>query len=188
MSSVIPGSGNNTAQRIHPNQCILVSPSKTVSSSEQSLETDPRFPSGPWTGYFLQPAVPGRHLMELHLAFQHGQMTGDGRDYVGDFIVRGAYSLGDGTCYWTKRYVGKHDVFYHGYNEGKGIWGVWEIPATQEYAALRGGFHIWPEGMSEATLPSLSEEAEIPVPAAEPVESEEPVAEPVGAPGRLSER
>ena len=82
--------------------------------------------------------------MELHLAFQHGQMTGEGRDYVGDFIVRGEYALGDGTCYWTKRYVGKHDVFYHGYNEGKGIWGVWEIPATQEYAALRGGFHIWP--------------------------------------------
>jgi hypothetical protein len=147
------------------------------------LESDPRFPSGPWTGYFLQPAVPGRHLMELHLTFQQGQMTGEGRDYVGEFIVRGQYSLADGRCYWTKRYVGKHDVFYHGYNEGKGIWGVWEIPATQEYAAMRGGFHIWPEGMSDPTQSHLSEQAEIPVPVSDPIESDEPVAEPVGAHG-----
>ena len=26
-----------------------------------TAETDPRFPSGPWTGFFLQPLVPGRH-------------------------------------------------------------------------------------------------------------------------------
>jgi hypothetical protein len=155
-----------------------------VSSPEQvSLESDPRFPSGPWTGYFLQPAVPGRHLMDLHLTFQQGQMTGDGRDYVGDFVVQGQYSLGDGKCYWTKRYVGKHDVFYHGYNEGKGIWGVWEIPATQEYAELRGGFRIWPEGMSDPTGHHLAEQAEIPYPVGEAVKSDERVAEPVGAQG-----
>ena len=34
------------------------------------LETDPRFPSGRWTGFFLQKAVPGRHLMELRLQFR----------------------------------------------------------------------------------------------------------------------
>jgi hypothetical protein len=28
-----------------------------------TLETDPRFPSGPWTGFFLQKAIPGRHLI-----------------------------------------------------------------------------------------------------------------------------
>jgi hypothetical protein len=118
--------------------------------------------------------------MELHLTFQQGRMTGDGRDYVGDFIVHGQYSLGDGRCYWTKRYLGKHDVFYHGYNEGKGIWGVWEIPATRESVGLRGGFHIWPEGMSDPTHLHLSEQAETPIPASDPVESDEPVAEPVG--------
>jgi len=119
--------------------------------------------------------------MELHLAFQQGQMTGEGRDYVGQFIVRGQYSLGDGRCHWIKRYVGKHDVFYQGYNEGKGIWGIWEIPDTQHYNSQRGGFHIWPEGMADPTQPHLAEAAEIPTPVAEPMESAEPVAEPVGA-------
>jgi hypothetical protein len=125
--------------------------------------------------------------MELHLAFQQGQMTGEGRDYVGDFIVRGQYSLADGKCHWTKRYVGKHDVFYQGFNEGKGIWGVWEIPARQEYVRMRGGFHIWPEGMADPTQSHLTEQADIPTPAGEPVESDERVAEPVAAcdPGLL---
>lgn len=143
-------------------------------------ETDPRFPSGPWTGYFLQPAIPGRHLMELQLTFQQGHLTGEGRDYVGEFILRGQYFLEDGKCYWTKRYVGKHDVFYQGYNEGKGIWGVWEIPEARQQAAQRGGFHIWPEGMADPTQSHLAEEAQIPIPVAEPIEREEPVAEPVG--------
>jgi hypothetical protein len=150
--------------------------------SEQVLvESDPRFPSGPWTGFFLHPAVPGRHLMELHLTFRQGQINGEGRDYVGNFILRGQYCVVDGKCHWTKRYVGKHDVFYQGYNEGKGIWGVWEIPATRKYGEQRGGFRIWPEGMSDPTLLQLAEEAEIPNPASETVENEERVAEPVGS-------
>src|SRR4051812_1930084 len=91
------------------------------------VETDPRFPSGPWVGFFLQPVLPGRHMMDLHLVFRHGSLTGEGRDWVGKFLVRGKYTVEDGKCYWTKRYVGKHDVFYAGFNEGKGIWGTWEI-------------------------------------------------------------
>src|SRR5881227_325081 len=95
-------------------------------SSDQELETDPRFPSGPWTGFFLQPLVPGRHLMDLRLTFRQGGMSGEGRDWVGKFVIRGRYNVQDGKCYWTKRYLGKHDVFYRGFNEGKGIWGTWE--------------------------------------------------------------
>ena len=132
-------------------------------SESAPLETDPRFPSGPWTGFFLQPNLPGRHQMELHLTFRDGAMTGEGRDLVGPFTVEGGYSLGDGSCYWTKRYLGKHDVYYHGFNEGKGIWGTWEIPASREYPAQRGGFHIWPEGMADATAPALTEAADLPV-------------------------
>ncbi len=138
------------------------------------LETDPRFPSGPWTGFFLQPSLPGRHLMELGLTFRHGQITGEGRDWVGKFVVRGRYDLADGKCYWSKRYLGKHDVFYQGYNEGKGIWGVWEIPPEQNLGFWsRGGFHIWPEGMADPTGPALSEEADLPI----HVEELEPVAQ-----------
>jgi hypothetical protein len=146
------------------------------------LETDPRYPSGPWTGFFLQPAIPGRHLMELGLTFRHGAMSGEGRDWVGEFVIRGQYSIADGTCYWTKRYLAKHDVFYKGYNEGKGIWGVWEIPAGElSSVTQRGGFHIWPEGMADPTKPHLTEEADLPVVVEETIETSEPVLAPIGA-------
>src|SRR2546423_4403863 len=126
-----------------------------------TLETDPRFPSGPWTGFFLQPQIPGRHLMELSLTFSSGAITGAGRDWVGHFIVRGRYDLADGKCHWTKRYVGKHDVFYRGFNEGKGIWGRWEL--TVYGVSVHGGFHIWPEGMDDPTQQHLVAEADLPV-------------------------
>src|SRR5437016_4156182 len=128
------------------------------------LETDPRFPSGPWTGFFLQKELPGRHMMVLHLTFSHGELTGEGRDIVGKFIMRGRYSVQDGKCHWTKRYLGKHDVYYQGFNEGKGIWGTWEIPPAQNMGTLfRGGFHIWPEGMANPSGDQLTEEADLPV-------------------------
>ena len=129
------------------------------------LETDPRFPSGPWVGFFLQKSLPGKHQMELRLTFQNGAMTGEGRDWVGQFLVKGQYNLTDGKCYWTKKYLGKHDVFYQGYNEGKGIWGVWEIGNL-----ARGGFHIWPEGLPDPTTEYLVEEADLPAPQQELVE------------------
>ncbi|MCS7168262.1 MAG: hypothetical protein RMI91_03890 [Gemmatales bacterium] len=127
------------------------------------LETDPRFPSGKWLGFFLQPALPpGRHEMELLLTFRQGQLTGEGRDCVGRFHVRGTYELAGGRCEWIKQYIGRHAVHYRGFNEGKGIWGTWEI--IGEVVPSRGGFHIWPEGMPDPTKPHLSEEAELPLP------------------------
>ena len=141
-----------------------------------NLETDPRFPSGPWTGFFLQRLVPGRHLMELHLTFRSGEVTGEGRDWVGEFIVRGRYNTADGRCHWSKRYVGKHDVFYNGFNEGKGIWGTWDMP---EFAD-RGGFHIWPEGMADPTTQHLTEAVDLPVHVEEIAEVENPELVPVG--------
>lgn len=128
---------------------------------ELANETDPRFPSGPWIGFFLQKHLrAGRHAMELRLTFRNQVMTGEGRDLIGTFSIKGRYSTADGRCHWVKRYDGKHDVFYQGYNEGKGIWGIWEI-ATD---GLRGGFHVWPEGMGDPTKPELTEEADLPVP------------------------
>lgn len=122
-----------------------------------TLETDPRFPSGPWVGFFLQKSLPGKHLMELRLTFQAGTMQGEGRDWVGQFLIKGRYDVADGKCYWTKKYLGKHDVFYQGYNEGKGIWGTWEIGEL-----ARGGFRIWPEAMGDPTIEHLAAEAELP--------------------------
>ena len=123
------------------------------------LETDARFPSGPWVGFFLQPEIPpGRHPMELHLTFRHGVVTGEGRDFVGEFLIRGRYQVEDGKCWWTKRFIGKHDVSYQGYNEGKGIWGTWDIPPS-----WRGGFYIWPEAMGDPTRRTLHESIDEPV-------------------------
>jgi hypothetical protein len=96
--------------------------------------------------------------MELHLSFRQGVMTGEGRDMIGPFLIRGTYTIEDGKCSWSKRYIGKHDVSYQGYNEGKGIWGLWEIPP-----AWRGGFHIWPISMGDPTSSKLAEEIDPPV-------------------------
>jgi hypothetical protein len=98
---------------------------------------------------------------------------------IGDFLIRGKYKVEDGKCAWTKRYIGKHDVAYQGYNEGKGIWGVWEIPPS-----WRGGFHIWPTAMGDPTSPKLAESIDEPTEVVTDLELEkvdvaEP--EPVGA-------
>ena len=118
-----------------------------MSSSEQSQanlnEVDGRFPSGPWQGYFLQRPFPGRQWMNLQLTFCQGAVTGTGRDWIGLFLIRGQYDLDDGRCPLVKRYTYGYDVTYKGYNEGNGIWGVWELDTVG-----RGGFHIWPEGKS----------------------------------------
>jgi hypothetical protein len=131
-----------------------------ASAEPAGLEPDPRFPSGPWTGFFLDQRVPGKHRMELRLSFQSGVMTGEGRDFVGAFLIKGRYDVATGRCHWHKRYQGRHDVFYQGYNEGKGIWGVWEL--TEAGITARGGFHIWPEGMPDPSGDRLVEEADVP--------------------------
>jgi hypothetical protein len=137
-----------------------------------TLETDPRFPSGPWIGYWLQRGQKG--MMDLHLTFLQGALTGEGRDRVGRFIVRGRYELADGKCYWTKKYLGQHDVFYQGYNEGKGIWGTWEITIAD-----RGGFHIWPKGLAAAEGHELTEEADLPATLVGTLETSEPLLTPI---------
>jgi hypothetical protein len=98
--------------------------------------------------------------MQLHLTFANGVMSGDGNDDIGRFLIKGRYDCSSSECYWTKSYIGSHDVFYRGFREGKGIWGTWEIGILNH-----GGFHIWPKqaGDSEAII-----ESEI---AAEPVDA-----------------
>src|SRR6476661_7263867 len=103
------------------------------------VEQDPRFPSGAWTGFFLQYWLPGRHKMDLELIWRDGTVTGDGRDRVGPFTVDGTYDAATGRCEWTKKYVGKHSVAYRGVNDGNGIWGVWEIRQLGGLYIDRGG-------------------------------------------------
>lgn len=96
--------------------------------------------------------------MELQLAFASGNIRGDGQDDVGRFLIRGQYDAQELECYWTKTYVGGHDVYYRGFREGKGIWGTWEIGLRG-----RGGFHIWPRALGEGE--GKSDVAEEPIPA-----------------------
>ncbi|MFO0951855.1 MAG: hypothetical protein U0835_12030 [Isosphaeraceae bacterium] len=127
--------------------------------AEPAVEADSRFPSGPWTGFFLQPGLTGRQWMELHLTFRAGTLRGEGRDVVGKFLIVGRYDVSDGKCWWTKRYLGRHDIAYSGYNEGKGVWGMWEDPKNSTW---RGGFRIWPEAMGDPYALRVAEEVDVP--------------------------
>jgi hypothetical protein len=98
--------------------------------------------------------------MSLHLAFAGGRLTGDGSDDIGRFLIKGRYDTATRECYWTKSYVGAHEVFYRGFREGKGIWGTWEITIRDH-----GGFHIWPQRAGEGEQQTESRQA------AEPVEA-----------------
>ena len=70
---------------------------------DQSSETDPRFPSGKWVGFFLDRRLPGRHQMEMTLTFTGGRLNGTGRDRVGKFTFTGTYDVADGKCEWVKQ-------------------------------------------------------------------------------------
>ncbi len=118
---------------------------------------DSLFPSGPWTGFYNY--RPGnRHRMDLQLNFASGILTGDGSDDVGRFLIEGRYDAGTRDCHWTKSYLGRHDVFYKGCREGKGIWGTWEIGKR-----FHGGFHIWPRASEEEEIKAESSELGEPV-------------------------
>ena len=124
-----------------------------------NFEPDPRFPSGAWTGFFLQHWMPGRHKTEVDLFWQNGKVTGDGYDRVGPYTIDGTYDVATGECRWTKQYTGKHTVYYRGVNDGRGIWGVWEIRQMGGMYVDRGGFHLWPEGTDVSEASDATEKA-----------------------------
>lgn len=120
-------------------------------SYDISLETDGRFPSGRWKGYFLHRSVNTQEWqMDLHLSFSNGRVRGNGIDSLGNFTVDGRYDREDGKIWWVKRYE-THEVFYKGYAEGQSIWGTWEIQSLD-----RDGFRIWPLG-SDRSEESIEE-------------------------------
>jgi hypothetical protein len=99
--------------------------------------SEPDYPSGAWTGFYNYGRDAQRNPMDLFLNFSAGRITGDGVDDIGSFVIAGTFSGSE--CQWTKTYPGSHEVTYRGFREGKGIWGLWDIPNAE-----RGGFHIWP--------------------------------------------
>lgn len=119
--------------------------------------TELTFPSGTWIGFYNYSAGGRKHRMDLVLTFSNGSISGDGRDDVGRFVITGRYDSGSGECYWTKHYIWQHDVYYRGFREVKGIWGLWELGVGS------GGFHIWPLGEEECAREYEEAEEEIAV-------------------------
>lgn len=108
------------------------------------------FPSGEWTGFYVQNGE--RHRQDLVLTFGNGFVRGSGGDGVGGFGIRGRYDAATLEVVWTKVYLGAHSVYYRGFREGKGIWGTWEIGSY-----CRGGFQIWPKRAGEAVAATQAE-------------------------------
>ena len=101
--------------------------------------------------------------MDLGLTFANGGISGEGSDDVGLFFISGRFdvsTLPTAECYWTKTYAGAHNVFYHGFREGKGIWGTWEISSD-----ARGGFHIGPRANANGEEERVSAKHKIGLPA-----------------------
>jgi hypothetical protein len=115
------------------------------------------FPSGPWTGFYNYGRSAQKHRMDLVLAFADRTISGDGNDDIGRFLVTGHFDETSGECYWTKTYIGGHDVYYRGFREREGIWGLWELPNES------GGFHIWPRGQEHGEQNYESAEEPAPV-------------------------
>jgi hypothetical protein len=115
------------------------------------------FPSGTWIGFYNYATGGRKHRMDLVLTFANGVISGDGMDDVGAFAISGRYDSSSGECYWTKHYIGEHNVYYRGFREGKGIWGLWELFMGS------GGFHIWPLGEEEGERAYEEAEEEVPV-------------------------
>lgn len=132
-------------------------PSETSEHSARHLECDPRFPSGPWVGFWIQGTV-GKHNMTCHLTFSDGRVAGAGSDMIGRFVMEGTYDLKTGRCLLTKTYEGAHRLHYRGVSEGDELWlwGIWQLPGD------RGGFHLWPEGMADPTQRRLKAKKDVP--------------------------
>ena len=111
------------------------------------------FPSGEWSGYWIQGTERGSQDLRLH--FARGTISGGGGDRIGDFVVRGSYDDEKREVWFEKSYAGKHSVFYRGFNDGiAGIWGDWQIGTF-----TRGGFHIWPQGHGTGEQIAIAVEA-----------------------------
>jgi hypothetical protein len=114
-------------------------------------ETDARFPSGLWTGFYVQWGQRGQQ--DLTLSFKNGQISGCGSDTAGEFEIEGQYDPSTGQCGLTKSYADSHDVEYEGKADPTGISGNWLLYHQADPLGIprdRGTFHIWPVPRSGA--------------------------------------
>jgi hypothetical protein len=109
-------------------------------SPHDQLETDSRFPTGPWKGYYIQ--FGQRGWQQLNLSFSGGKIEGTALDKGGEADVHGTYDLSTGTVNLVKIYY-YHKVEYRGDVRDKGIRGGFMI--RYPLAIDTGDFYIWPD-------------------------------------------
>ncbi len=123
------------------------------------MEFDRRFPTGEWTGFYIEAHNPRRGWMHLYLQFADQQIRGEGTDYVGPWHVTGTYDSDTGICQWLKQYIGQHQVQYQGQAGDNGIQGEWEIGGW-----FTGPFHIWPRDRQDLQQLYLQDDLQLPAP------------------------
>ena len=96
------------------------------------------FPSGPWTGFYDYGRSTRKHRMDLALTFCYHTISGDGSDDIGRFFLAGRFDDAKGECYWTKSYIGAHDVYYRGFREGAKAFGGYGNCLTSQAAFTSG--------------------------------------------------
>lgn len=122
---------------------------RSMSTGPETTEFDLRFPTGEWTGFFIQPDSRRRHAMELFLRFAVDKISGAGRDRIAEFSISGDYNTSTGGCCWRKQYVQMHRVIYSGQATSGGIIGQCQIPGNPEF--WTGPFFIWPRSAGDLT-------------------------------------
>ncbi len=135
-------------------------------------ETDERFPSGHWIGWYRQYGTRSRMLIRIW--FQHGKVHATGSDGIGPFTFSGRYDTESGDVSFVKTYIARPElveIFYQGRGEQKGVRGAWE------FLGIRGGgeFHIWPESQSEGETDAVHVEQEIEIRRSVPTIANAPV-------------
>lgn len=77
-------------------------------------------------GWWEQQGLGRQPMEDLELTFRDGDVSGSGRDIVGDFILSG--QLQSDRALLVKQYVGSHRVDYPGSFDGEGtLQGLWSI-------------------------------------------------------------
>lgn len=132
-----------------------------------TTEQDPRFPSGPWRGFYSYFADATRCGMDMTFSFADGRLFAEGRDDLGTFVFRGQYDTATGWVEWWKVYTFcsccgplGHAIFYQGTATTSGIVGGWE----QIEGGYGGPFRLWPgTGSGDLVDTEAKEEPVVPV-------------------------
>jgi hypothetical protein len=94
--------------------------------------------------------------MKLSLAFSiKGTISGDGIDDIAPFTIGGFFDHARNEANWTKSYILRHSVEYHGLYDGRTICGNWTLGSGS------GGFWIWPSTLEAADAESADVEEAI---------------------------